>query len=424
MNSQNMVVLDRKGLVDKIQTRSLKYIWLSNQVGVSEKTLTRWVNGDVKRIRFSNLVNLAQALNCSKEELIATSEFDVISTDKDRALLARELTNDSLLYELLIGNKLKLAISLMKSTLHSALPSQIIVSFLVKLGYAVLLRRNYSSARKYFEKARLLAVRKGQLGAQFSATVALALNDFFEAKFERCNKHLLWCEEHYDFAQEDRPQFYNTRAMYYLCTGEIEESIESADRCIEVCESLSCSLIKNVFLASAWYLRGAGYLLKDELSEARKSCVTSLNVAESSGYSRCIATSKAYLACVEATSGYRDISEALIRESLALVSEKDVSYPSLLCINLYVSRLAGQNSDAEESGMKLVEIAPNRCVTVAFTFYQLALLERDKGNQFKSVRFLNKSQDILNELGLGGWQYLFHNQTKRGTTPLRFAAMN
>ena len=403
MNINKTEALDRKKLKSIIRDKSIKHAWLANTIAVSEKTLTRWISGDVTRIRTTNLNRLADALECDRELLIASFETDLYPSEKNRDVLVNELNNDNLLYELLVSSKIKLAISLIKSTFHPTLPSAIIVNFFIKLGYASLIHRKLKTAKKYFLKALQKAQNKNNKEQQFSAHLGLALSSFFDSNFAKCLEHLKLCDNNLDSAGPEKAHFNNTNALYYLYTGQIDLAIHHADACIEECFPNKPSIEKELFLSSAWQLKGAAYLFKEDSESAKTCCKNSLEVAESSGYTRCIAVSKAYLAAVEATQGNTDIATLLSDESIRLVNKKDIALPSLYCIAIFVYRIAKDYQGMEQLTQQLSAIDKGHSVTQAFSLYQQLLLESSNKACKKTEDCSIQLNKLLTVLNLNHW---------------------
>ncbi|TDF41325.1 XRE family transcriptional regulator [Alteromonadaceae bacterium M269] len=407
MNTNKTEIIDRNRLNQLINDQSIKHAWLATTINVSEKTLTRWVNGDVTRIRVGNLKKLAQALNCDMESLVASSEADLYPSTKNRDILVNELHNDSLLYELLMSSKIRLAISLIKSTFHSKLPSAIVASFYTKLGYAALIHRKQKTAKKYFDKAFAKAKLSGNEEVTFSVNLAYAIMYFLDCDYEECKNKLLMCARKEEHAGQERAHFYNTNSLYYLYTGQFDRSIEYSDKCIDECSPDKLSIEKELFLCTALQLKGAALLFTNDTENAKECCESSLYVAKRSGYSRCIRLSKAYLAGVYAFRQEFDLAEALAEESIENADESDIAYPTLLCASIYVFRASGKSIKALELHEKLTVICPAQSTPVAFSSYQLLRIRQQQGKNIEAGEIHQQIEKSLETLGLNYWHSHF-----------------
>lgn len=401
--SSKTEILNRELLISQISKGSIKHLWLANQIGVSEKTLSRWVSGNVTRIRSSNLNKLALALDCSREDLIAEPDVDDYPSDKDRNVLINELNNDGLLYQLLVSSKIKLVISLIKSTFHSSLPSGVIANFYIKLGYAALIHRKFRTAKKYISKGLTKAELTNDKQLIFSAKLGLAITYFFECDYQKCQYYLMECEQNIQCSGQEKAHFFNTFAMYYLYTGDLQTCIEYSSKCIEECAPNTESIEKELFLSSALQLRGASQLLGGNTEQARISCKESLEAAERSRYKRSIAVSKAYLAAVYAVDGEIELARKLVGESFKLVNIKDISYPSLLCIKAFICRKSSEVQSLKGISKQLVSISKPNSSLIAFMHYQEYLCQRQLEDTENAGQTMEQIKAILEKLKLTNW---------------------
>jgi tetratricopeptide (TPR) repeat protein len=372
-------------------------------VAVSEKTLTRWSNGDVTRIRSANLKKLADALECQVQDLIELSEVDAYSSEKNRDVLVSELTNDSLLYQLLASSKIRLAISLIKSTFHSKLSSDIVANFLIKLGYASLILRKQKSAKKHFTKALNKAQVAGSYTQEFSAHLGVALTLYFNSDLKKCEHILDSCQDLIEYSGKELAHYYNTRALFHLSMGHFDEAISFANDCYDACAPDKISIEKKLFLSASWHLKGASYLFLGQLPEAKACCVKSITEAKLSGYNRSIAASQSYLAAVEACSGDIESAISLVEDSIKLIGKNDISLPSILCIAIFVFRLSNDHQRMKSLAKDLVQISKEQTLTLAFADYQFYLFEKNQGNTLQAIQELQKVKNRLNSLGVNTW---------------------
>ncbi|MBE1298477.1 MAG: helix-turn-helix domain-containing protein [Alteromonadaceae bacterium] len=369
MNTLKTEILNRSQLQQLITERNVKHSWLASVIGVSEKSLTRWINGATPSVKVNNLKKLAEALDCELEALILSTEAETYSSEKNRDLLVNELHNDSLLYNLLISSKLKLAISLIKSTFHSGMPNAIMASFYTKLGYAHVIQRQQKSAKKFFLKAQQKAFNTGNQELLFSTGLGLAITYLFDFDFEKCRTTLDTCEQLIEHSGKEKAHFHSTNALYYLSTGQLECAVNSADACIRECSPDSPAIEKQLFLCTGLQLKGAAILPLGDGNTARDLCRESLQVAEMSGYSRCINVAKSYLAAIEAANGQIELAEVLSSEALQSTSDNDISIASILCIHLYVQIRNGCEDKLLDLLEQLATVTPKNSLPMAYAHY-------------------------------------------------------
>ncbi len=77
-----------------INEKQLKLYWIANQIKVDKRTVSRWVNGKVKWIRYDNLESLSQLLECSPDRLIVENSTKFVGEiDIRKAAAANEKFN-------------------------------------------------------------------------------------------------------------------------------------------------------------------------------------------------------------------------------------------------------------------------------------------------------------------------------------------
>ncbi len=403
MQDSRTVILDRDALQRKMNERATKSLWLSSHIGVSEKSLTRWINGSVKRIRSHNLRKLAGALECSEDELTATPSVEFHSTPTDKRVLASELLNDNLLYSLFLSGKLKLSIALIKSLLHEGMPNEILARFLIKLGYAFLFQRKHQLARKYLQKALTIAREKQIEELKIKVHLAFAMESLFSCRFEQCTEHLNECEPVSRSPVEDQAQYFSIQLLYCFFTGDMDACEHFIEQCLSKSDQLTNGLYRHLFQCSAWHIRGALYLLGNEVEAAVPAFVKSIEIGKASGYDRCITIAAAYSACCEVRLGYFARAETLIRESIKKTNSHDISMPSLLAIATYVHRVSGQPKLARHYGKLAVEQSKTQPLADAFSYFQLALLSEQEEDLTTFNQYMEKTLAILQQFKLDAW---------------------
>ncbi|GEA10838.1 helix-turn-helix transcriptional regulator [Alteromonas sp. KUL49] len=403
MSGNKTEILNRERLIEVINQSAAKHAWLAREINVSEKTLSRWLSGEVERIRTSNLTKLSHALCCDVDELIAISVEESYSNDKNRDVLVNELYNDSLLYELLMEGKTKLAISLIKSTFHARLPSAIVASFYVKLGYACVIQSKLRSAKQYFTKALARAEKSNSDELRFSAYLAFAVNSLMESRYKECLSYLQLCDELSAHAASEEAHFHSTYALYYLHTGQPSNALAHAELCELACEPTNPSVEKKLFLCTALQIKTAVYLLDNRIDDAFAVCKASLSLANVSGYSRCISLSEGYLSVIYACKGDAENATAHSAFSLEQVKSNDIAHPTLVCLSIAVSRLLN-NTETLATQMNMLKAhTPEHSASRAFASYQ-AFLSCYQNQQFEQANaYRAESQSLAKELAMEHW---------------------
>ncbi|WP_053980727.1 helix-turn-helix domain-containing protein [Marinagarivorans algicola] len=410
MSHLKTVLLNRAQLKQMVTEQAIKHIWLANEIGVSEKTLTRWLKGDVIRIRIHNLNKLALALKCPKEDLIATSETDAYPSEKNRDLLIDELSSDGFLYELMMSSKINLTVSLIKSTFHPRLPSAIMADFYIKLGYASLIHRQYKKAIHYLTKGLNKATSVADHTLMFSANLGLAITWFFHSELTKAHVHLTLCKKTIEYAGQEKAHFYSTFALYELYCGHFDDAMEAANACLNECLPGKPAIEKNVFKSTALQVLAACYVFQGDLDAAHHVCIESLSVANQSGYKRSVAVSKGYLAAIYCVRGDFEYAEQLIEQSLLLVNPEDISMPSLLGIAAYITHSTNNVTQYHAYQAEINTICPANTVIHVFASYLMFARCQEQGSAQVTTVPLSDLDQALDRLGLTYWQRWLHKR--------------
>src|SRR6478735_23821 len=103
-------------LKNKITELGIKQWWLAEQVGVDRKTVTRWLQGQVRSIQIENAETLTKILKCSTEELSLNDASEQLATPEDQKQAASLLASSSLLEKLGPIGEWNVIESLLKAT--------------------------------------------------------------------------------------------------------------------------------------------------------------------------------------------------------------------------------------------------------------------------------------------------------------------
>jgi hypothetical protein len=113
--------------------------------------------------------------------------------------------------------------------------------------------------------------------------------------------------------------------------------------------------------------------------------------------------SKAYLAAVLAYQGDTQSAVALCEMSIDKTDKKDISYPSLIAISLFVYRKLGDADRCLEQYTKLKSITREYSNTRVFGQYQMLVIEHAAGHSHLSAEYKLQLTKSLQKLGLTNW---------------------
>lgn len=151
-DNRDTVAINNALISDMISNKGIKKEWLAASLGISRITLSRWVNGHVKTIKYQHLQLLSQHLDCAEHQLIQNkNNFDILSSHQD--FFGQKTIQDSLS---ILGCEEFKAYSNKKMTIkvkdqeHFAYTILGKADLLVKLGH-------FRSAFQFYEYGRNIA---------------------------------------------------------------------------------------------------------------------------------------------------------------------------------------------------------------------------------------------------------------------------
>lgn len=193
MRKEDTLRLDTHALAGRIEALSLKQWWLARAVGVSTKTVGRWVNGRVKRIDRENAAKLARALDLPLELLILAEEDEILATREEQRVAATLLQEKELLTLLSPSDNWELAESLIRATMQPNLPLRQLGRLYNLLSITAWRQGDYEEGRRHAERARQIGRQCDDRGILHKAACNLATIHSFigpiqdaRAAFELC----------------------------------------------------------------------------------------------------------------------------------------------------------------------------------------------------------------------------------------------
>lgn len=152
-----LVPLDLGALEDLMRSQGLKQSWLAKRVRISDKTLSRWLNGKVRQVDRTSVDRVARALGCPPARLILDKPEDGYATLAETREVSRLLAKEDLLELLGPAHKWALAESLLKAALLPDLPRPALGRLYLQLSISAWRQSRFAPAETYAKKALSLA---------------------------------------------------------------------------------------------------------------------------------------------------------------------------------------------------------------------------------------------------------------------------
>lgn len=173
MDSDGCVV-NAVAVRELIARMGLKQWWIAEKLQVHRKTVSRWVNGSVRRTSREMAAALARVLGSTVEDITVASEAELYAGVGDQMAAAQVLRGSSLLDRLGPIGEWQSVEKLLKTALVSGLPNEVRGDLLNNLSIAFWRQDKIDLARVYAQKAREIGERTGAKSVLIPALLNLA----------------------------------------------------------------------------------------------------------------------------------------------------------------------------------------------------------------------------------------------------------
>ncbi len=344
MRKEDTVRLNTHAVVRRVEVLRLKQWWLAEAVGVSPRTVNRWLGGVVTRVARENAERLAQHLGCAVEEIVVSDEADVYATRQQQRTAAALIEERDLLGLLSPSDNWHLAEGLIKATMQPNLPLRQLGMLYNLLSIAAWRQGQYEEARGHAERARECGQKCGDRGIVHKAIFNVATIESIAGSSLRAlagYEETLQHPEYFDTRRDHGSALANVAAVYRDFV-RFQESLAAQQAAIRIFEELRAPFN----LAIAWISMGQVAVELGWLEEAERAYDTAMHYAEASGYERGHASLLLYRADVVSLRGNHD--EAMrLAEAGGTGLERFAVY-DLACdeIGVRVARRAGDHAEA------------------------------------------------------------------------------
>lgn len=298
--ASDLVLLNQSVIEGRLNELELKQYWVAEQLGVAPRTVARWLNGDVKRVRRDMVERLASILEVPVTRLIATDEDEIYASRESQDEVARLFADDSLLKIFNAVHHWSAFEHMIRSVLHPQLPVHHLGMLYAMLCYGKCREGQNDSAIRYGEKALQLGEQHNDpmVIARAAGELAVAygyLGDFVRAKERFQRLQMVQSALDPDFSMHLALNF----STVWGALGEHDEAM----RCIDNAISQFTDHRADDRLASACLIRGAHRVYLEDLEQAAKDLMQALKIGRTLQQKKTISYAYCYLAQVEALQG-------------------------------------------------------------------------------------------------------------------------
>ncbi len=130
--------------------KNVKLTWLAHVTLVDRKTISRWMNGEIKRVRRENFEKLVEALECEPEDLIYGNMTTYASKEDQKAAI------DEILSRVVHFKEKHSVEKIIKGLMIPSLPPEILLSLCTALCKFYRSQNRYQDALLYEKYAKCI----------------------------------------------------------------------------------------------------------------------------------------------------------------------------------------------------------------------------------------------------------------------------
>ncbi len=362
-------------IIDRFEARQMRRWWVAEQLGISRRTLLRWLNGVTAEISSVAAEKLAEILSCSVQEIIHSTDSD-IATSEEQSEAARALVASDLLASMAPGHQYALYTKLAKGMLVPGLGKQELGALYMNLSLAHFRQSQLDDAGHYANKTKQLALELGDRQLLLRANMQLSYQAYLKGDAAQCLKLELDNLELAKVLGDKKLIAANLSNIgdQHLNFGDHERSLLFQLESISLYESLYqegadtesnltfCHLgLVSLYLEQALYVSAA-----EHITHARRW-------AERGKFRRGLADCDRFEALLASATGHTGKTLVLMRQSEQIYNELNImEVPILIDFGLISHRL---KRDGPEFLERAVKLAKDRNSILLEAFAKKALVE-------------------------------------------------
>jgi transcriptional regulator with XRE-family HTH domain len=172
-----MSAIDPGLVTDRIEQLQLRRWWVAEQLGISRRTLQRWLNGSTVSVSDEAIRQLAALLDCAPSEI---TKGVGLASREDQIEAARALISSDLLFAVIPQHKFDLYVKLAKGMLVAGLDTSELGSLYMNLSLAFFRQGQLDEAAKYAEQVQEFAAELDDLQLLLRAKMQLSYRAFLK----------------------------------------------------------------------------------------------------------------------------------------------------------------------------------------------------------------------------------------------------
>lgn len=381
---------------DVVARQGLKQWWIAERLQIHRKTVSRWINGTVKRTSREMAEALAEVLGATVEEITVADEADLFATDADHKAAAHLLRRSTLLDRLGPIGEWETIEKLLKSALVSGLPPVARADLLNKLSIASWRQSNISVARTYAEKARRIGESTGEKRVLLPALLNLANIASWEGNTRRALSLYETCIREGEYLEpRERAGAMSNYAAVLWEAGDREGCVEPLRRAIELFErhgkptnlSIAHAQVAMILLESGHY------------HVAQTHVRSAAAYARQDDYHRGTALSTLLQAELDARSSRSESARDNVRKALQEFADLGIAEGQSFEIGSRVLRILGAVERAEVLADRGIAAARDFPMEKAALERERALIRIAQSKVPEAIRACHRARDLYARCG-------------------------
>lgn len=270
-------------LKNRLQELGLKQWWLAEQLGVDRKTVSRWVQGQVRSIQPENAQTLATILQCQVDDLLVIDEFQQLASVAQQKQAAEMLLDSSIVERLGPLGEWNVIESLLKAVIVPNLPENILGELYNQLCVASWRQSKMAQAKTFNQKAEELGKKTGDKEVIAKALLSKANLLSWDGKTQEAVATYRECLNYSKYVEEKTVGaiYSNLGAVLYEA-GYIHEGRPYLDEALKIFEFHG----RPMNLSIAWGHKARIAILEGRLEDAESFCQKSVDLAKADDYRR------------------------------------------------------------------------------------------------------------------------------------------
>ncbi|SMF00906.1 helix-turn-helix domain-containing protein [Pseudobacteriovorax antillogorgiicola] len=291
-------IIDPEAVKARIAELDLKKWWIAEQIRVDRKTVSRWLNGQVKWVKVENLEALAEILELDVNDISLKSEANLKASAADYKKAAELISSKDMKSMVRSTYNWQLLEYVIKTSMTEELPQDLIGALYLDLAQAFFFQNKIKESAEYVDKCLNIA---RQLDHELLYWDAMAVKAMTETCFGNIKKAIEYYKRCLNEDPESSREWKNlsnlSGALMYA--GEFEEALAVSEAKIQDFQSRKDSQVDEISWAISYLANGSHLADCKHYDRAKESYDKAAEFSERARFSKGIHYTKILRANLE-----------------------------------------------------------------------------------------------------------------------------